>query len=416
MVTADNLPETILGAGTIPEKGRRKLEALDGIRGLAVLLVMLSHFDRFLPDSTIMDPFKAAIAFGWCGVDLFFVLSGFLITGILLQTRTAVNYLQSFYFRRFLRIFPIYYLTLIAVFGLVAFLPQLPNVPPTQQRWLYFVYVQNWIPLWTGVWPPNVVGHFWSLAVEEQFYLLWPACVLALAPRNLLRTAIALSLGALVLRVVFVIHGGVSEAVMLGTPTRMDSLLIGAIAALMFGKKYSISPPRNLNLIGWTTLGVAALGVVATGWHKGPLASFGFVTTIGYTLLAVGFGALVLGAALGDGRQNVVQRIFKNRALMRVGRYSYGMYVYHVPVLGLSELLLFRHLPPSLKANGLFCLSYILFLGVLSFAVAALSFELLESRVLALKRRVEPVFHIPEPALNHSPVSVTVTAETAAQA
>lgn len=396
MVTADNLPDVILGAGTVPEKGRRKLEALDGIRGVAVLLVMLSHFDRFLPDSTFLDPLKSVLSFGWCGVDLFFVLSGFLITGILLQTRSAVNYFQSFYIRRFLRIFPIYYLTLFAVFGLIIVFPHVPNVPPAGQRWLYFLYLQNWIPLWTGTWPPNVVGHFWSLAVEEQFYLIWPACVLLMTRRGLFWTAVALSIGALVLRCAWVAHSGFGEPLILLTPTRIDSLLVGAIAALMFGSKRYIAPPRCLNTIGTAALGIVAIGTLVTGWHKPPLASFGFVTTIGYTLLAIGFGALVLGAALGDGAKNLVQTIFKNSVLMRVGKYSYGMYVYHVPVLGLCELIVFRNLPPAFRTNPIFSLTYIAFLGFLSFAVAAVSFELLERPLLALKRHAEPIFSVSE--------------------
>ena len=94
----------LLGGGTVREAGRRQLEGLDGIRGIAILLVMAVHFDRFVPAVSVLVPLKALADYGWCGVDLFFVLSGFLITGILLQTKTAHNYFRAFYMRRVLRI------------------------------------------------------------------------------------------------------------------------------------------------------------------------------------------------------------------------------------------------------------------------------------------------------------------------
>lgn len=393
-VGADQLPPRILGGGTVAEAGRRKLQALDGIRGVAVLAVMCAHFERFLPPAASLAPVRTVMTYGWVGVDLFFVLSGFLITGILLQTRTAVNYFQSFYIRRFLRIFPIYYLTLFGVFGVLALAANIPNVPPPNQRWSYFLYLQNWIPFWTGVWPPNVLGHFWSLAVEEQFYLVWPACVLLLSPRALLRTAVLLCAGILIARCIWVLHAGATPALMLGTPTRIDTLLFGSIAALMFTRSAGLSAPRNLPLISTVALTAVAVGVIITTWHGAPSNSFGFIASVGYTLLATGFGALVLYAALRDGCGGLVQRIFCNRTLGRVGQYSYGMYVYHVPLLGGLELLVYRHLPIALRANPLFGLLYIAVLAAGTFAVAAVSFKLIEAPLLRLKRKAEPQFEL----------------------
>ncbi|HTA40618.1 MAG TPA: acyltransferase [Candidatus Acidoferrales bacterium] len=398
-ISADRLPSHIFGGGTVSEGGRRTFEALDGIRGIAVLAVMLSHFERFLPAVSVLVPLKIAFTFGWTGVDLFFALSGFLITGILMQTRTAVNYFQSFYARRFLRIFPIYYATLIVVFAVAAFVPSIPNVPPPSERWLYFAYLENWIPLWTGTFPPNVVGHFWSLAVEEQFYIVWPLCVLMLTPRGVLRTAIGLCVAALALRCVWVAHSGPSEALMLGTVTRMDSLLVGTIAAVLFTGIGGPGARKHLTAIGLTALGLWIAGIVVTTWHASPTASFGFVSTVGYTIFAIACGALVLGAAVGDGGRGFVQRVFRNGALMRVGKYSYGMYVYHVPMLGICELLVWRHLPPAATQNPLLAVAYVAFLGIATFGVAAVSYELVERRLLALKRHVEPKFLLSDPTL-----------------
>ncbi len=401
MISADNLAPAILGAGTVPERGRRKLAALDGIRGAAVLAVMFSHFNRFLPATAALAPLKGVFDYGGAGVDLFFVLSGFLITGILMETKTAVNCLQSFYARRFLRIFPIYYAALIAVFIVAALVPSIQNVPPVGQRWLYFVYLTNWIPLWTGTWPPNVVGHFWSLAVEEQFYFVWPLCVLVLTQRGVFRVAAGLSIFALILRCVWVAHSGPNEAIALGTPTRMDALLIGAVAAVIFARG-AAAMPKRLTAIGIVALGAALIGIAISEFYGAHGYVSPFAETAGYSLVAIGFGALVLGAAFGDGTGGPVQKVFGNHTLMRVGKYSYGMYVYHVPLLGICELLVYRHLPAWLTGNGWFGLLYVSFLAVATFWIAAFSFELFERPILALKRRFEPMFRIDDPAISRT--------------
>lgn len=399
LVSADALPPVLLGGGTVPEKGRRQLKALDGIRGVAVLAVMLAHFNRFLPWVGVLVPFKVLVTYGVIGVDLFFVLSGFLITGILLETKAAVNYFTAFYARRFLRIFPIYYATLAVIFSVAALYPSIPNVPPPGQRWLYFVYLCNWIPFWTHSWPPNVVGHFWSLAVEEQFYLVWPVCVLFLSARGLFKAAVGISLGSLLLRCVWVWHSGATSALLLGTLTRMDTLLIGAIAALMYQRVGRLAPPRSLNRIAVVALSLFAAGIVIATWHRDTQAAFGFIGGVGYTLLAIGFAALVLGAALGEGKRNSVQRFFSWPLLRRVGKYSYGMYVYHVPILGLLQLVVLSRLPLALTGNPYFAVAYYTMLFVVTFAFAAASYEFVERRILALKGHFEPAFHPQDAAL-----------------
>lgn len=366
---------------------------------------MFSHFERFLPAVPALLPLKTVFTFGWSGVDLFFALSGFLITGILMQTKAATNYFQSFYIRRFLRIFPIYYATLAVVFAAAWLVPSIPNVPPPNERWLYFLYLSNWISVFTGTQPPNVVGHFWSLAVEEQFYLVWPLCVWLISARGILRTAIGLSAIALIVRCAWVAHSGPSPAIMLGTVTRMDSLLVGAIAAMMFARAGGAKPPRYLTAIGVAAIVAWIAGIVVTTWHSRPEASFAFVSTIGYTLLAVACAALVLGAALGDGGKDFVQRVFGNRGLMRVGKYSYGMYVYHVPLLGICELIVWRHLPPDLTGNPIVALGYVAFLAVATFGIAALSYEFVEGPILSLKRLAEPNVATASPASNAAQTS-----------
>src|ERR1035437_5812327 len=170
----------------------RNIRALDGIRGVAIILVMLHHFEHLIPPCNIAIRFmKLMLSYGWVGVDLFFALSGFLITGILLDTRKANNYFSAFYARRVLRIFPLYYSVLIVILGAAAVWSHRPHVLPlVADQKLSFLYLTNWLVLWKGEWGPNIVGHFWSLAVEEQFYLIWPLCVWLLISQRLAKVAV----------------------------------------------------------------------------------------------------------------------------------------------------------------------------------------------------------------------------------
>jgi len=157
--------------------------ALDGLRGIAIILVMLHHFTYYRPTSGIDEQIVSVLIFFWTGVDLFFVLSGFLITGILLDTRGNERYFTSFYARRILRIFPLYYLIL---FLALVVLPKFPAVhtvligqdasvdlPP---QWPYWLYLTNFSIADRG-WVHGWVDVAWSLAIEEQFYLIWPLVV-----------------------------------------------------------------------------------------------------------------------------------------------------------------------------------------------------------------------------------------------
>src|ERR1700733_691121 len=211
------------------------IRALDGIRGLAIIFVMLFHFEGRVPAcNVVIGSLKFICGFGWFGVDLFFALSGFLITGILLDTRQADNYFGAFYARRILRIFPLYYAVLTAVLVAAGLKHPRPNgVPLVADEKLYFLYLTNWLALWKGKWGPNMLGHFWSLAVEEQFYLIWPFCVWWLIPRKLITMAIVASSVALLVRICWVAHSGPSQAIVMSTLTRMDSLLCGALGAAL---------------------------------------------------------------------------------------------------------------------------------------------------------------------------------------
>ena len=186
--------------------------ALDGIRGIAILTVMLHHFTIFgmvRPNNFIDVQFYRLASAGWCGVDLFFVLSGFLITGILLDTKSGPHFFRNFYMRRVLRIFPLYYGFLIVIFVLIPLAIQVGDKFQTlldQQGW-YWSYLIN-LPIafkgWSSV---IIIDHFWSLAVEEQFYLFWPLVVFFSQRRQLIFICLACFVGSFGVRLGFALAG-----------------------------------------------------------------------------------------------------------------------------------------------------------------------------------------------------------------
>lgn len=369
------------------------IRALDGIRGLAIIVVMLHHFEPLIPASnSAVTAAKAVFSFGWMGVDLFFALSGFLITGILLETRAAKNYFGAFYARRVLRIFPLYYLVLTVVLAAAAVIhPRPRSVPVVADQKLYYFYLANWLGLWKGPWRSNFLAHFWSLAVEEQFYLLWPLCVWALTRPKLVRLAVVAPVAALVLRIAWVTYSGPSQAIVMATVTRMDSLLCGALSAMLFRDVRALYPLRKY--LPWTASGILLLFGICGGLLRvirGTGGELFFVETVGFSLLSVAFSALVLHMAVTDGESTLTQKLFSTRILTQFGKYSYGIYVYHVPLLGVFGLALAKSRLRSLVGQlwfGVLCVA-LLFVG--SFVIAMLSYEGFERRFLDLKRHFEP--------------------------
>src|SRR5581483_10365332 len=276
------------------------IPALDGIRGLAIVIVMLHHFQPLIPASnSAITIVKGFFSFGWMGVDLFFVLSGFLISGILLDTRESGNYFKAFYARRILRIFPLYYTVLTLVLVRASFIHPRPNsVPVVADEKLYYLYLVNWLTLWNGPWRANFLGHFWSLAVEEQFYLLWPLCVWLFVRRKLTRLAVIVSMLSLAVRVAWVAYAGPGQAIVMATVTRMDSLLCGALSAIVFRDVNVLRVLRKY--LPWTALTSLLCFAILGAWFRATHGLGGelrFVETIGYSLLAFGFATLVLHTA-----------------------------------------------------------------------------------------------------------------------
>src|SRR5437899_698335 len=197
-MTVGRSPRRGVRAGASEEAQARgdQMPVLDGLRGVAILLVILNHAIAWplQPATTRVDAVVGVVAYaGWMGVDLFFVLSGFLISGILLDTRGQPGWWPNFIARRALRIFPLYYGALTVLFVLLPCLVRCSNTElvtlQENQRW-YWTYTVNLLAALThGRGTPLYTAHLWSLSIEEQFYLIWPLIVWACRPRTLLRVA-----------------------------------------------------------------------------------------------------------------------------------------------------------------------------------------------------------------------------------
>jgi len=370
--------------------------ALDGVRGLAVLIVMLYHFAHvgLVSDLPLDRLFYQLTMTGWIGVDIFFALSGFLITGILLRTKDAPNYLRAFYGRRVLRIFPLYYFYLAVLFLLLfplishrvgAF--EQAKLEAVQASWPWFVlYLSNLKQALTGTFFGAGAGHLWSLAIEEQFYAVWPLLVLLLPLAAMRRLCLVLLAGTLAVRVGMVLQGYGADAISVFTPARLDGLVAGALLAM--------AVRRGLHFKPWLVkaaplaLLVLAGGLAAMGSR---LESSPLIYTVGFSVVAVVAVGLVYAACATDRHA-----VFSNRYLVFLGKYSYALYVFHpiirvaaVKAFGEPRLLFGSQIPWQLGFSAA-CLCA-------SIAAALLSWHLIEKRFLGLKDTLFPN-RVPTPA------------------
>lgn len=293
---------------------------------------MLHHFIRSYDiQSSTHDFFLRASEFMWSGVDLFFVLSGFLITKILLGHLGGQHYFRSFYGRRILRIFPLYYGVLFLAFIVLPFI----HIPPSStslQSVLYFLTFTSNIHFALSGWTHHAFDPYWSLAVEEQFYLLWPL-LLILTPRKYhLGLVIVGIIGGIALRA-FCIHAGTSSLFLFTMlPCHADGLLIGGAVAMLISSKTKLpipGPRVSIILLVFVTMFFLAgsfqwfgLKLYYDAWNtRGAL--FYFPT------IAVGYGVILYLCITSS---NLAQSFFKNSQLRMLGKYSYCLYLIHQPV------------------------------------------------------------------------------------
>ncbi|HVH42258.1 MAG TPA: acyltransferase [Labilithrix sp.] len=366
------------------------MPALDGLRGLAILLV-LAHDYNLLEDaeSTAGRLLGLALNSGWLGVQLFFVLSGYLITGILIDTKKADNYWAAFLGRRAVRIFPLYYAVLFAAFVVA---PLVARAPAGSEHQIWFwTYLANWAePFGRSV---SIFPHFWSLSIEEQFYLFWPLVVRRLSPRGLAGVCFGLVILAVTSRILVRPTEIGTGAAYMFTVCRVDALALGAAGAL------AVRDERvRAGLLGRRTLlRIAAFALFASTFvvTRGAPRTGIWTQTFGYTVFAIVFAYAVVDAALGRDEERFV-RVLSASPLGAVGRYSYGMYVFHTPLHLLVGLPAIASLS-GIDAHGphgiAFSLAYFLGATAVTFVLALASYHLLEKHFLALKARIAPRVH-----------------------
>lgn len=351
---------------------RGHVVSLDGIRGIAILLVLTFHcFEKIN-----VYPFNFVSELGWIGVDLFFVLSGFLITGILVDTKGNQGYLSSFFAKRALRIFPLYYLVLTCVFITIA-IPGIQKFSPVYDKAhlessiYYLTFTQNLLFAFNDWGVTDLLNHFWSLAIEEQFYLFWPFLVFYLDVSKLLIVCVILIIVALVIR-----NNNVSnDFSYVFTLSRVDALAIGSMLAILIRQQIRILEKVALPLFVSTIILLSVICLYSPDLgFRNP-----YFIRIGYTLFALLFASMI--AFVYDTKRigAYINRFFSLSVLKFFGTYSYGLYIYH--------WILYKGVYNPLQNRFMFSKAYILVFLVLVTAISVLSFHTFEKYFLKFKSR-----------------------------
>lgn len=368
---------------------KRHLAGLDGVRGLAILLVMLFHMTVMEPQTEAQKLFFDVMSAGWVGVELFFVLSGMLITGILLDTKEHAGYFCNFYARRVLRIFPLYYALLVFSFYILPYFPhpKLANFSRvTEYEIWYWLFLSNFSSAIVGGPRHGILDVTWSLAIEEQFYLVWPFLVLFLGKRRLAVTAVALFFASLVGRVVALHFDVPPWTIYVVTPARLDGLCAGALVAIAL-RTFRLDDPRLIRGAWSGFLGGAAATSVIACFEKGLPWDGRLVETAGFSAFAIMCAGLIALTVVESNAGGVVDRVMRLGWLKLLGLYSYALYLFHLPLRALvrDTILNSASFPTfpggAFVAQGVF---YLLAISI-SFAVAWLSYRYFERPFLGLK-------------------------------
>jgi peptidoglycan/LPS O-acetylase OafA/YrhL len=363
-------------------QSKDRVLALDGIRGLALLMVMFFHLGMHCFTVEVVGKLPSKVfLIGASGVELFFVLSGFLITGILLdQKRTPSRYFSRFYVRRCFRIFPLYFSVLAIVLVVLPNLFDIRCVDTVRGNPVHlWIYTTNLWVSWRNDWCYGPLNHFWSVAIEEQFYVVWPLVVFALSIHRLFRLCVLALIAFVSMRICCSLMqiGDATEKAF--TLFRMDGLLLGAIAAIMVR---SITELTKLHVMfRWFMIMFICL-------YAGSLILGENDYTIRYTLTS-GIGMFMILATLSSRSGSIERTLLESRLLRSLGKYSYAMYLFQGPLIAiLFPYLAYLHviglgnqsvLAASIQFTTLFALTY---------GLAVLSWYYCESPFLNLGRKL----------------------------
>jgi peptidoglycan/LPS O-acetylase OafA/YrhL len=361
--------------------------ALDGLRGIAIVLVLVHHLTLYRPEQGIDSWIAAVPLFGWTGVNLFFVLSGYLITGILLDSRDSKHYYKSFFARRALRIFPLYYLVLFVALVLLPLLPELHRVivgpyaiPPKLPYWLYLTNFSIADRGMTHGW----LDIAWSLAIEEQFYIVWAVVVFLCPPRWLGLLCASILLIEPFGRTYAISRGVEAEDIYVLTFFRLDALSMGALLA--WAQRHGRLPVSPKAMVMTALAGMAGIVAICVdagdSWWWNPR-----MQQVGFTLIAL-TGAAMLIAAVTRPESSLWPRMLSAGWLRSFGKYSYCLYLIHLPVMRLVREYVFEpreynYLFPTPWVTQL--IFYVLAIAP-AYLLARVSWAAFEGPILSLKK------------------------------
>ena len=372
--------------------------ALDGLRGLAILSVIFFHAAVDYSPSTLAGKVISLLFnVGWGGVDLFFVLSGFLITGILLNSRGTTGYFIKFYARRTLRIFPLYYGVLFFIFVVLPYwrpfdTPAL-QIIARNQGW-FWTYLTNFGFIAHGSVFGNAdwlqLNHFWSLAVEEQFYLFWPLLIHRFSNRSLSRICLFLFVEALLLRTSLAALHQRPGTMFFPTPCRVDALALGGLIAF-FVREPKITRAA-LTSTAWGVLAATSIALTSLFfWTSSGMKTLGLrfnerpQLTAGISLFAL-LSAAILLLSLDPAPSNKIRRGLEWLPLRTLGKYSYAMYIFHQLLLPVFDRYAsIRQFYNLVHSEALSQIVHAIVMIVGSLALAFLSWHLYEKHFLRLK-------------------------------
>jgi peptidoglycan/LPS O-acetylase OafA/YrhL len=340
--------------------------ALDGLRGVAILGVMIYHANV---------PYRPYLSGGFIGVDIFFVLSGFLITSLLIEEFDSTGRIQlkNFYARRALRLLPaLIVLLIVFCIASLALLPSDRARSNLIDAAIALFYVSNWARAF-AIHPPDYIGHTWSLAIEEQFYILWPLLLLTLLriTRNrkfIAHVACGIAITAQIWRIFLSVNGASIERIYNGLDTRADALMIGCTLGIALAS--GLIQPQKINALKWLTpLTLIALGAFAwlSHWNDFAMAYYGFI------VVAVLAAILVLD--LMTASSVWLKNLLSQRWLVWIGSISYGVYLWHYVVDRVMSEMGFRGA------------TVLTFGTLITFAIASASYYAIEKPILRLKKR-----------------------------
>ncbi|MEY2937447.1 MAG: hypothetical protein RL062_36, partial [Bacteroidota bacterium] len=343
------------------------IQPLDGVRAIAALMVLIFHCFQITTYHSSLGLFLQKIGFlGQTGVSLFFVLSGFLITRILIQQKDEPHFIFNFFIRRALRIFPLYFFYLCLMYFILPTVFEKPS-PDFSQQWYYWFYLQDFAI--TFRWPAIGPKHFWSLAIEEHFYLIWPFIILFNKTKGVVITISILIIASAITRMLLVSNGFETYFF---TFARLDEISLGCLLAVLESKGI---------LLKWKSNHIAALLLVITCiagilWFQFSSLANPIIQVVKYQFISATY-FLAVAWVLTANKQSMITRFLSSRFLIFTGSISYGIYVYQAIAIEIARAF-------SIQNNVLFFLC----VAITCYSIATVSYFFFEKPILNLKSRI----------------------------